>query len=423
MEIAVAPIEEKTPAIFAAEKGESDCEDTGCSPITHQPWKPLDEIHYHPIILLFINQINISDLEKAVASAFKQIPDVMKRFGIRNALGFLRHANDVLSWVPTEDLEAKNIYEVLILFTFVLNQPPLKDLQTPVHPSQVGKPLTWLSNWMVVYTQLIGLFMDTPDSLTEQSLRAFMDHPLLNMEEVEVPEGGWRTFNEFFARRLKPGSRPLAGPDDDRTIVYPADCLLSKSLDEACIAQVDGQGLVHIKAIPWTIESLLQDCRYRDSFNGGVWMHAFLNTFNYHRQHAPVSGRVLEAKVIPGAVSLQASARGGVLGLTCEMDPDNYTAFQFLQARGCIVIENPVVGKVAILPVGMTQVSSVRLRVKAGDVVEKGQEISYFQFGGSDIVCVFERRAGLRLDDFVTSAEGSFSKVNSVLAIAPAPSE
>lgn len=40
----------------------------------------------------------------------------------------------------------------------------------------------------------------------------------------------------------------------------------------------------------------------------------------------------------------------------------------------------------------MAQVSSVLLSVKAGDKIEKGDEISYFQFGGSDCVMVFEKR-------------------------------
>ena len=62
-----------------------------------------------------------------------------------------------------------------------------------------------------------------------------------------------------------------------------------------------------------------------------------------------------------------------------------------------ILIESEI-GLVAVLPIGMAQVSSVVLSVKKGDWVEKGQEISYFQLGGSDIVMVFQKDANVKLD-------------------------
>ena len=73
--------------------------------------------------------------------------------------------------------------------------------------------------------------------------------------------------------------------------------------------------------------------------------------------------------------------------------PD-HPGYQFMQRRGCIIIdtEGPN-GLVAVLPIGMFQVSSVNLSVKTGDVVKKGEEISWFEFGGSDIVLVFEKKA------------------------------
>ena len=80
------------------------------------------------------------------------------------------------------------------------------------------------------------------------------------------------------------------------------------------------------------------------------------------------------------------------------VDAPDSPGYQFLQARGLILIDNKDVGLVAVLPIGMAQVSLVVLRVKKGDVVEKGQEISYFQFGGSDIVMVFQKDSKVKLD-------------------------
>lgn len=76
--------------------------------------------------------------------------------------------------------------------------------------------------------------------------------------------------------------------------------------------------------------------------------------------------------------------------------------YQFLQARGCIIIESDI-GLVAVLPIGMAQVSSIKLSVIPNQPIIKGQEISYFQFGGSDIVLVFERGSQVEL----TAVEGT----------------
>jgi hypothetical protein len=38
---------------------------------------------------------------------------------------------------------------------------------------------------------------------------------------------------------------------------------------------------------------------------GALFIHSFLNIFDYHRQHAPATGRIIEAKFIPGQVYLE----------------------------------------------------------------------------------------------------------------------
>src|SRR5579871_1200579 len=51
--------------------------------------------------------------------------------------------------------------------------------------------------------------------------------------------------------------------------------------------------------------------------------------------------------------------------------------YQFSQARGLIIIENNDIGKVAVLPVSMLQVSSVVLSVSTGDTIKKGDELIF----------------------------------------------
>lgn len=56
------------------------------------------------------------------------------------------------------------------------------------------------------------------------------------MKEVLIKDPkGYRTFNEFFYRKLKPGARPTASPQDGSIVTSVADCrlLVAKDVNSA----------------------------------------------------------------------------------------------------------------------------------------------------------------------------------------------
>ena len=309
---------------------------------------------------------------------------------------YLRSINDLLSWVPSEDLPGTDIYIHLCKFYFVLDQPPIKTKQNPIAPTEYKKPLTYLSKWLVAYAIKLGEFLDDPRSITEESLKTFKASPNYNMDDYIIPRGGFRTFNELFARDFKPGYRPIAAVSDPTVIVSPADSTFGGQWE------IRSDSGVTIKNVHWKINELLEDSPYADRFNNGLFMHAFLGPNDYHRQHAPVGGTVLEARVIPGQVYLevitQVDDRDGNphLKLHRTFDAPDNAGYQFLQARGLIVLDTAI-GLVAVLPIGMAQVSSVILTAEVGKTLRKGEELSYFQFGGSDIILVFEAKSNVSL--------------------------
>ena len=71
-----------------------------------------------------------------------------------------------------------------------------------------------------------------------------------------------------------------------------------------------------------------------------------------------------------------------------------------IETRGLVVIETEEYGLVAVLPIGMSQISSVNFveNVKVGDKVTKGQEMGWFLFGGSDIVYLFQKKVSFTLE-------------------------
>lgn len=315
---------------------------------------------------------------------------------IKNLDDLLKFLNDLLHWVPSENYAGREIYTQLCKSYFIFDQEPVLSLQNAVVPMPEAAPLTPLSAWLVRYADEMGAFLDTPESLTPESLRSFKNSPNYNLSDYIEPHGGWKSFNQIFARNFKPGYRPVAAVSDPTVIVSAADSTFAGQWE------IRSDSHVTVKNLHWTIEELLEGSPYKDSFVNGLFMHAFLSPADYHRQHAPVGGTVLEARVIPGQVYLEVIAepvegdpngRHRLKPVRAFDAPDN-AGYQFAQARGLIVLDTAI-GLVAVLPIGMCQVSSVIVTAEVGVTLRKGEELAYFQFGGSDIILLFQARSNV----------------------------
>lgn len=103
-------------------------------------------------------------------------------------------------------------------------------------------------------------------------------------------------------------------------------------------------------------------------------------------------------RVIPGDDALGGS-------VTWEPELQQYVVdcsvpgWQSIETRGLVILETDSHGLVAVMPIGMSQVASVNFspELAVGKRVEKGDELGYFLFGGSDFVLVFQEEAGFRL--------------------------
>ena len=352
---------------------------------------------FHPVVEELIVLIKKNKWEKAFETAIKKANSFnVPLLGEVTSLDkYLVWINKFLYWIPSENIQGKNIYDHLCAFYFILDQESLLKLQNAVIPHDVAPPLTTLSAWMVKYANAMGEFLDTPESLTPESEQSFYDSPNFNMNEYIKPHGGWKSFNQIFAPNFKPGYRPVAAISDQTVIVSPAD----STFDGQWEIREDSH--VTVKNLHWKVSELLEGSIYKDRFQNGLFMHAFLSPADYHRQHAPVGGKVLEARVIPGQVYLEVEAvptGNGEHRIKPKrtFDAPDTAGYQFAQARGLIILETPI-GLVAVVPIGMCQVSSVILTAEVGVTVRKGEELSYFQFGGSDIILLFESASNVSI--------------------------
>lgn len=328
---------------------------------------------------------------------------------------YLAKINEWLYWVPKENEDGRDVYNRICLFYFVVNQPTVKDLQDPIKPEAINIKDSWLSDWLYRYSEELGQFLDTPESIGE--IQTFWASPPYNMREYVEPRGGWRDFNDWFARSVKPGYRPIAAISDPRVIVSPADCTYGGQFE------VRSDTGVTIKGLHWQISELLKDCPYKDEFNGGLFIHSFLGPQDYHREHAPVGGKVVWAENIKGDAYLEVKAVPipdtddaktlqpfRTMAGSAQFDAPDTPGYQFAQTRGLVVLDTSI-GLVAVLPMGMAQVSSVVLTAEKGVTLTKGDEISYFQFGGSDICVVFQRQSNVN----ITAAVGTHYKMGTVI--------
>lgn len=240
-----------------------------------------------------------------------------------------------------------------------------------------------------------GRFLGGPDSrayLNETgptgwfspAAAAHVDMSLFECRKAE-PYYGFASWNDFFTRRLRPGVRPVAAPDDPSVVVSACESQPFNIQKQAALVD-----RFWIKAQPYSLRDMFGAARQdlAERFVGGTVYQAFLSAYNYHRWHAPVAGTVVETYHIPGTYYAEAPSEG-----IDPAGPNNSQGFLTAVAtRAVIVIDTGVkgLGRVAGLFVGMAEVSSCQVTVRPGQVLRKGDELGYFQFGGSTHCLVFE---------------------------------
>ncbi len=142
-----------------------------------------------------------------------------------------------------------------------------------------------------------------------------------------------------------------------------------------------------LKGQPYSLQDMLDNDEAVAEFAGGTVYQAFLSATNYHRWHSPVAGTVLRAWVVDGTYYSEADS----VRENATESPNSQSYLAHVATRAIVVIaaDNPVIGLMAFVAVGMSDVSSCIIDVQPGQHVAKGAELGYFQFGGSTHCLVF----------------------------------
>lgn len=275
-------------------------------------------------------------------------------------------------------------------FWFIVDQPldELKDRGFFYPTVEFVEPF---ASWLSTYSNTWGDFLNTEASWNDTYYNMVKDDPDWGLTEGWYGEGNqWRTYNEFFARHLaSPDMRPIANTD----VIAPADSWpkLTWLIDENNQLQYPQDLQIKTAKISDIAQLIGNDSHYKDAFAGGTLTHTFLDVNCYHRYHSPVDGVLKELRKVPGV-----SAGGGYTLWNNDEKLYYYVndmGFQMVETRACAIIQTEKYGLVAMLPVGMSQICSVNWipELHVGQQLKRGDEMGYFQFGGSDIIMIFQK--------------------------------
>jgi phosphatidylserine decarboxylase len=207
-------------------------------------------------------------------------------------------------------------------------------------------------------------------NMSKRLIEPFIKAYQIPMDDFVVPEDGYKTFNDFFARALKPYARTL--PLDKNRPISPADAKLF------VIPRLTPSTIFFAKQLPFCLKTFFDNATLSQIFNNGTLCLFRLAPYDYHRFHAPVSGIIEKIYRIKGLLE--------------SVNPLAFmTSHQPLteNERIIIIIKSPVHSHVAIAAIGAMFVGSISITISQGSTVTAGDELGYFAFGGSSVAVIF----------------------------------
>lgn len=132
------------------------------------------------------------------------------------------------------------------------------------------------------------------------------------------------------------------------------------------------------KAQPYALQFMMDNDPWATQFEGGTVYQAFLSALSYHRWHAPVSGTVVKTYLVEGSYYSEALSEGN--DPSAPNDSQGYIAEVATRALIFIEADNPDIGLMCFMAVGMAEVSTCDVKVYEGQHLTKGQETRYVPF-------------------------------------------
>ena len=232
--------------------------------------------------------------------------------------------------------------------------------------TRLGKPARSIMTKPFI-TALMGAYMDT--RLSTKRIEGFVRRNGIDMSEYV--ECGYRCFNDFFTRSIKPGARPVSFDPD--VLISPCDGYMSAY-------RISSDSVFSIKDSYYNVEYLVGGSVIAQEYLSGTCLVLRLGVENYHRYCYIDDGFKSRNYHIPGRYH-------PVQPIVVRKHP------VFIQnTREYTVLYTKNFGIVTQIEVGACLVGRICNHHEAG-VIRRGEEKGYFCFGGSTIVLLFKEGA------------------------------
>jgi phosphatidylserine decarboxylase len=221
-----------------------------------------------------------------------------------------------------------------------------------------------------LYSALSGAFCDS--RLSAGKIEEFAKSFSIDMAECSSDIKDFKTFNEFFARRLKPEARPFNS--SPQLLLSPGDGRLK------AWANVSADKLLEVKGASYSLKELIKDEKKAKEYDGGTYLILRLCPTDYHRFHFIDGGKCSESKRIKGAYySVNPIALDSIPLAFC------------MNKREYSILESDNFGDILYIEVGATSVGSIIQTYTPGKRTERGAEKGHFKFGGSTVLILFKK--------------------------------
>lgn len=209
----------------------------------------------------------------------------------------------------------------------------------------------------------------------------------VNLTDAQEPDPTrYLDFNDFFTRKLKSSSRPIA--DGKNQIVSPCDGVISQ------MGKIENTTLIQAKGKKFILEALLGGHgELASEFINGSYVTFYLAPSDYHRVHMPFAGRLENTIYVPGHLfSVNNYAAENVKGLYSH---NERVICEFKTRFGpmiVILVGALFVGSIhtswggAVTPSSSKQSLVQHYSIEYAVNLEKGSELGHFQLGSTVIV-------------------------------------
>ncbi|MBD3629272.1 archaetidylserine decarboxylase [Cyclobacterium sp.] len=247
-----------------------------------------------------------------------------------------------------------------------IERPPGEELLDFLYHNPFGENVVLPIVKQKFISKWYGKVMDT--SISKKRIEPFVKTLHIDMSESQKKIDEFESFNDFFCRKLKPGTRTI-----EKGLVSPGD---GKMLAFENVSEVQ---TFFVKGRKFTLKEFLQNDSLAEEHANSSLVILRLAPNDYHRYHFPYEG-------IPS----RSENREGVYYSVSPISLDKKFTEVFSENKKEVCkLKTKDRGEILIIPVGATLVGSLNATFQPDSLVKKGEEMGYFTFGGSSVVLLF----------------------------------